>query len=91
MIKKIIREDPLEKTRISLIYASKTPSDLLLKPELEILAAQHPDRLRVSYVVEDKQGSNEDFAVGYITSKVLKQHLPPSRDGSLVLVCGPDG
>lgn len=47
-----ILSDPKDKTRLHLIYANITMSDILLKQDLDRLAAQHPTRFDIFYVVE---------------------------------------
>lgn len=51
IIKHIV-SDPKDKTRLNLIYANISPDDVLLKRDLDRLAAQHPTQLDVFYVVE---------------------------------------
>jgi len=84
-----ILKHPDDKTQVSLIFANHTEKDILLKKELEELAASHPN-FRVYHVLTTpppnwKQGS------GYVTAQMIKQQIPPPSDKNLVLVCGPPG
>lgn len=51
--------------------------------------------LRVSYyfplryVVDKKEDPSFEGSEGYITEWVLRRHVPPPSDDSLILVCGP--
>lgn len=86
LIKHILR-DTEDTTKISLIYANK--DEILLERELQILQQGSPDRLKVFHVLEN---GGEGYGKGYITKRMLSDHLPKSKDGEkLVLVCGPDG
>ena len=45
--------DPLDRTRLRLLYANRSVDDILLRDEIDALAAAHPARLRVQYVVQE--------------------------------------
>jgi len=51
IIRTVLR-NPEDRTQLRLLYASRTEQDILLREELDQLAADHPDRLIVQYVVE---------------------------------------
>lgn len=83
--------DEEDRTRLSLVYASRRADDILLRDELERAAAAHPDRFSVCFVVSEGGGAPAGGVAGRIDAAVLQRHLPqPSEDGSGVLVCGPD-
>jgi cytochrome-b5 reductase len=42
-----ILKDPRDTTKISLVFGNISEDDILLKQELEDLAAAHPDRFKV--------------------------------------------
>ncbi|GFR45811.1 hypothetical protein Agub_g7267 [Astrephomene gubernaculifera] len=88
-----ILSNPEDKTQISLVYANMSEADIILKDQLDKLAAAHPQQFRVYYVV-DKPNWGGLFwrgGVGYVTRDMLAARLPaPGRD-SLVMVCGPPG
>lgn len=46
---KAVLKDPQDATRLSLLYANVSPDDILLRGELDALAAAHPNRFRVWY------------------------------------------
>jgi cytochrome-b5 reductase len=46
-----ILKDPQDSTRISLLFGNLTADDILIKQELDALAAAHPKRFSVYYVL----------------------------------------
>ncbi|KAJ1658179.1 NADH-cytochrome b5 reductase [Dispira simplex] len=95
IIRKVLR-DPTDKTSISLLFANVSDNDILLRDELEALAKQYPDRFHIYYTV-DKAPKDWTFGEGYITPKMVQEHLPAPQpsDGDVpkvkVMVCGPLG
>ena len=91
--------DPDDATRMSLIYCNKTPADILLRKELDELAAARPDRLRVWYVVDkdeppgpgDDSDSKWEHSTGLLSADVIAAHLPPAAASTAVFLCGPPG
>ncbi|KAL5086984.1 hypothetical protein Trisim1_008548 [Trichoderma cf. simile WF8] len=80
--------NPLDKTFVSLIYANNTESDILLKEELDLLASQHPQNLRIHYVLA-KPPSKWSGSAGFVTKSIVKEYIyEPSKDTRLLL-CGP--
>ncbi|KAI8909932.1 hypothetical protein DFJ77DRAFT_502793 [Powellomyces hirtus] len=97
LIKRILR-DPEDKTRVSLIFGTRSPADVLLFNELQIMASAKPDRLRVFLTVDSPADPRPNVGkwtggVGVIDRTMLKQHMPPPALGmdAAILVCGPDG
>lgn len=86
-----ILDNPEDKTRVSLIYANKTESDILMKKELDALASQHPTQLTTTYVVNDTKSNDKSLEKGYVTKEILSKALPTNleHDDVKVLVCGP--
>lgn len=69
--------DPVEHTRVE--YRTLEP-----RPWSARLPA-----LQVYYVVDKASSKGWGGGVGYITTGMLKAHMPPPGPDSLVLVCGP--
>ena len=44
--------DPSDRTRFSLVFGNVSEADILLKERIDALAAAHPARLRVTYIVD---------------------------------------
>jgi NAD(P)H-flavin reductase len=86
-----LRDDG-DATKFALLYANRTPGDILLRAELDALAAAHPDRFSVRYVVDESDGRADVDAVGRVDAAQVARFLPPaSAPRTLVLVCGPKG
>ncbi|KAI8467519.1 MAG: hypothetical protein J3K34DRAFT_34273 [Monoraphidium minutum] len=87
----VIREvlsDPSDATRLALLYANKAEGDVWLRRELDALAAAHPDRFHVRYVLEQPPPGWTGSS-GRVTTDMLAQHLLPPGPESLALMCGP--
>jgi cytochrome-b5 reductase len=89
IIEEVLR-NPGDKTQLTLVYGSVTQEDILLKPRLDALASKHAAQFKVIYLV-DKPARGWKGPVGFVTPELLKEHMPPPGDDSLVLVCGPPG
>ncbi|CEP60800.1 cytochrome b5 reductase family protein LALA0_S01e19240g [Lachancea lanzarotensis] len=81
-----ILENPKDKTKINLLYANKTSSDIILKKELDELHGRFPDQLNVTYFAEKSDGGFEGKS-GFITKEDLKQC--DGSQSSQVFICGP--
>lgn len=78
-------------TSISLVYANVNPEDILLKEELDQLAAQHPKRFQVYYVLNNPPASGWNGGVGFVSADMIKEKCPPpsSVPGDMkILMCG---
>lgn len=80
--------DPLDKTRCSLIFANQTEDDILLRPELEQVAKEHPDRFRLFFTV-DRAKDGWTQGVGFVSADMIAKNFPPPSDDTVVLMCGP--
>ena len=81
---------PGDVTTLSLVFASKSVDDILVKARLDDLAYAHPARFQVTYVAE-RAPPGWGGVVGFITPGLLREKLPAPADNILVLVCGPPG
>ena len=83
-----VLKDPNDTTKLSLIFANVTEDDILMRSELEDLAARNPQRFSVYYVLntadKDWQGG-----IGFITPEMIQKHLPAPGDDIAILRCGP--
>ncbi|XP_078174970.1 FAD/NAD(P)-binding oxidoreductase [Carex rostrata] len=86
---KTVLKNPDDITQLSLVYANVSPDDILLKAELDKLAASYPN-FKVFYTV-DKPADNWRGGVGYISKEMALKGLPSPSADSLILVCGPPG
>ena len=85
---KAIARDPSDKTKVALVYANNTPSDILLKDELDELAKD--PRISVWHTVTDAEGDeNWAYSIGYVTPDMCKEHLLPVTKTAIGAMCGP--
>jgi len=85
---------PTDATRISLLGVNRHEEDILMRAELEALAAQHPSRLRLTYALTQPgngwsgHDGRGDAALG---AAALPAAAPDDGGSVMVLVCGTDG
>ena len=85
-----ICEDKTDDTIVSLIYASKSPADILLKTQLDRLQQLAPKKFQVIYTI-DKAEPGWTGGVGFVTKKMIEERLPPPSTDTKILLCGPPG
>ncbi|MBN3303678.1 NB5R3 reductase, partial [Amia calva] len=83
-----IMKDPKDKTVCSLLFANQTEKDILLRPELEELQVNHPDRFKLWFTL-DKAPEGWEYSQGFISEDMIKSHLPAPGEDTLILMCGP--
>ncbi|KAG0226347.1 NADH-cytochrome b5 reductase [Actinomortierella wolfii] len=72
---------PINRTRLSLIFAAREPEELYFKEELDKLAKENPSRFKVTYTV-DRAPENEDEEttwqghVGFVERNMIEKMLP---------------
>jgi cytochrome-b5 reductase len=76
-----------DKTKVDLIFANVNPEDILLKEQLDGLAAADPD-LNVYYVLNNPP-ETWDGGVGFVTPDMIKAKLPAPAPDVKILICGP--
>jgi len=86
VIKEVL-QNPSDKTRLRLIYANVSEHDILLRKELDDLAAKH-DNFKVHYVL-DKAPAGWKGSEGYVTRELVQRWLPKPAPDTMVMVCGP--
>ncbi|GBF95145.1 hypothetical protein Rsub_07729 [Raphidocelis subcapitata] len=92
-----ILSDPSDPTEMRLLFANKTPEDILLEPELNALAAGSGGRLqaRVFYTVDAGAGPGWRGFTGHVDARVAAAALFPPSAGpggaprAAALLCGP--
>ncbi|KAI1627245.1 cytochrome b5 [Exophiala viscosa] len=88
---KAICGDPADETCITLLYANRTPADILLRKEIDALAASCPNKLKVHYFLSaDPSTASWVGERGRVTAHKLAQLLPPVSKTAKYLICGPD-
>ncbi|KAH3899332.1 probable NADH-cytochrome b5 reductase 2 [Saccharomycodes ludwigii] len=87
-----IAENPEDKTKINLIYGSKSPADILLKKELDEVAAKYPEQVKITYFVDDSASATDyQGKTGYITKEFLQENIAKPAADNHVFICGPPG
>ncbi|XP_075110060.1 NADH--cytochrome b5 reductase 1 isoform X1 [Nicotiana tabacum] len=87
-VARAILENPTDKTKVHLIYANVTYEDILLKEELEGLAANYPDRFKVYYVL-NQPPEVWSGGVGFVSKEMIQTHCPAPAADIKILRCGP--
>ncbi|KAL3152805.1 hypothetical protein ABBQ38_012387 [Trebouxia sp. C0009 RCD-2024] len=82
-----ILKNPADKTKITLLFANVSADDILIEEELSNLQALSP-QFQVHYVLNNPP-AGWTGASGFITSDLIKQHLPAPGKGVKILSCGP--
>eukprot|EP01084_Bolivina_argentea_P222344 376349_1 len=83
-----------DETEISLIYCNRSAKDILLKDDLEDIAAKNKN-IKIHFVIErvnDSEKIPNDMDIGRITKDICMKHLfsPNKIDNDVVsLLCGP--
>uniref|UniRef100_A0A1B0D3G2 NADH-cytochrome b5 reductase n=1 Tax=Phlebotomus papatasi TaxID=29031 RepID=A0A1B0D3G2_PHLPP len=83
-----ILKSSTDKTEIALLFANQTENDILLRDELEHFAAQHPDQFKIWYTL-DSTPTDWKYSKGFINEEMIRDHLLPPSDSTIVLMCGP--
>lgn len=74
-----------------MVFCNISPEDIILKEEIDAFAKAHPDRFKVTYVV-DKAGADWKGPTGYLTVDLVKKYMPElGSEGNKVFVCAPPG
>uniref|UniRef100_A0A3B5MFD3 NADH-cytochrome b5 reductase n=1 Tax=Xiphophorus couchianus TaxID=32473 RepID=A0A3B5MFD3_9TELE len=82
-----IIKDPQDQTVCHLLFANQSEKDILLKDELDEIQANHPDRFKLWYTVD--RAPEWEYSQGFINEDMVRKHLPPPGDDTLILMCGP--
>ena len=83
--------NPNDQTKVTLVFANVSESDILLKKEIQELENEYPRRFRAFYALDQPPPSWGGMA-GQIDKTVLKTVLPePKQEGIKLFVCGPPG
>jgi len=77
-----------DKTKVSLIFANISENDILLRDELNSLAAKYKN-FKVFYTL-DTPTPSWPFGKGFVSAEMIKQNLPSPSDQISIFVCGPD-
>ncbi|CAH9061860.1 unnamed protein product [Cuscuta europaea] len=87
-VARAILENANDKTKVHLIYANVTLEDILLKEELDGLAAVYPDRFKVYYVL-NQPPEVWSGGVGFVSKEMIQSLCPAPASDIQILRCGP--
>lgn len=76
-----------DKTEVDLIFANVNPEDILLKEDLDEVAAED-SRIRVHYVLNNPP-EKWDGGVGFVTPDMIAKWCPKPAKDVKILLCGP--
>ncbi|KAG5186026.1 hypothetical protein JKP88DRAFT_244121, partial [Tribonema minus] len=82
----------LPRVSIRMVFANKTPADVLLRGELDALARAHPDHFECWHVaseVPQEEAAGWQYSTGHVTEEIMRAHTFEARGDTLALVCGP--
>jgi len=91
VIQAIFRDQKDKTTTMSLLYANQTEEDILVRKELEILAAEYPNRFKLHYTL-DRPTEEWKGSTGFVDKTMVKSHVlseTTSKTDTQVLMCGP--
>lgn len=80
-------KNPADRTKLSLIYANVNSEDILLKKELDALAAAHSSRFQVYYVLNNPP-AGWTGGVGFVSKEQIEKYLPATDANIKILMCG---
>uniref|UniRef100_A0A4W4GG53 NADH-cytochrome b5 reductase n=1 Tax=Electrophorus electricus TaxID=8005 RepID=A0A4W4GG53_ELEEL len=83
-----IMKDPKDHTICYLLFANQSEKDILLRPELEEIHANNPDRFNLWFTL-DNVPEGWEYSQGFISEQMVRSHLPPPGDDTFILMCGP--
>jgi cytochrome-b5 reductase len=84
-----ILKNPDDRTKVTLVYANVATNDILLREDLERLAAAYLDKFRLYLVVEKETLGVWKGGVGFITAEMIKEYCPLPSPDIKILICGP--
>uniref|UniRef100_A0A8D0B9A6 NADH-cytochrome b5 reductase n=1 Tax=Salvator merianae TaxID=96440 RepID=A0A8D0B9A6_SALMN len=83
-----ITKDPKDNTKCYLLFANQTEQDILLRAELEDIAANFPEQFKLWYTL-DRAPQGWKYSSGFVNADMIKEHLPSPSSETLILMCGP--
>ena len=91
VIRAIVRGRPRnggsDRTKVDLIFANVNADDILLKQEIDDLAAED-EGFKVYYVLNNPP-EKWDGGTGFVTADMIKERLPAPAPDMKICICGP--
>eukprot|EP01062_Namystynia_karyoxenos_P033319 TRINITY_DN2451_c1_g1_i1.p2 TRINITY_DN2451_c1_g1~~TRINITY_DN2451_c1_g1_i1.p2 ORF type:complete len:439 (+),score=167.94 TRINITY_DN2451_c1_g1_i1:73-1389(+) len=78
-------------SQVALLFANQSPDDIILRDEIDRLAAKHPTQFRCWYTVDKvPEGSGKwNYSTGFIDEEMCRTRLFPPGNDTITLLCGP--
>lgn len=83
-----VMKDPEDLTVCHLLFANQTVKDILVRTELEDILVANPERFKLWFTL-DRAPEDWEYSQGFISEDMVRDHLPPPADDTLILMCGP--
>ena len=77
--------DGIEDFRMTILYGSRTADGILLKEEIEALAAKSGGKVKVVHVLSEEE--KDGYEHGFITAELIRKYAPEGEYS--VFMCGP--
>jgi len=87
VVRRVLKDEG-DSTEMWVLFANRTEHDILLRDELDRIAETYRTRVHVWYTVSEAD-ENWTYSVGHINADMLREHMPPAADDTLILMCGP--
>lgn len=89
---KILLDDPSDIAKIYVLSINRYERDILMKAELDQMAKDYPDRVKVTYSLTGDVESYLGYECGRGGVELAQKALPPSSSpDTMIFVCGKDG
>ncbi|KAI1309485.1 NADH-cytochrome b5 reductase 3 [Halotydeus destructor] len=85
---KAILKDNEDSTKMWLLYANQSEEDILVRKDLDEVARDNPDRVKIWYTI-DRSSPGWNYSVGFVNEEMLRDHLPAPGDDTAIFMCGP--
>lgn len=85
-----ICEDKTDNTQVSLVYANRSESDIMLRGQLDRFAETCGHKFKIHYALDEPPAGFKGIR-GRVTKDVLKERLPSAAKDSQMMLCGPPG
>ncbi|GKZ79170.1 hypothetical protein AnigIFM56816_003045 [Aspergillus niger] len=77
-----------DKTKIRVIDANKTTSDILLRDQLDKFVKDSASQLEITHVIS-KPDENWHGLSGHVNESILREHIFEPSDENVAILCGP--
>ena len=83
-------KNPVDRTKIKVIDANNTESDILMHSELNQMSQDHPEQFQVTHVLS-KPGDEWKGERGFVTKDIIRRYAFEQGERNVALLCGPPG